>query len=163
MTNNRGEREESEDTGYTKEGQTVRNHQEKRKWLFCLEETGLANSPRSSSFSPEECTLGGHMAERMDISCICVTVPTALQGRLHKRVTLQRKQREKAGTLFCGNGQKRTLCRPRLCGLDTITHIQGKRVTRGLVSLLSRECRDVRACGPHPSTASPATPGGAKP
>lgn len=47
--------------------------------------------------------------------------------------------------------------------LHTTAHIQGKHVTHGLVSLLSPERRDVLDCGPNPSTASPATPGGAKP
>lgn len=71
-----------------KEGKTVRNYQERRKWWFLFKkyrlgspETNLANSPRSTGFSLDSCTLGGHMAKRMDISCILFTVPTSLEGK----------------------------------------------------------------------------------
>lgn len=71
-----------------KEGKTVRNYQERRKWWFLFKkyrlgspETNLANSPRSTGFSLDSCILGGHMAKRMDISCILFTVPTSLEGK----------------------------------------------------------------------------------
>lgn len=88
LTNEKGEDEESEDTKCMKEGKTVKNYQEKRKWCFLFKkyrlrspETKLANSPRSTGFSLDRCTLGGHMAKRMDISCILFTVPTSLEGK----------------------------------------------------------------------------------
>lgn len=44
--------------------------------------TKLAKSPRSSRFSLEQGSLGGHMAKRMGISCLLFTVPTTLEGKV---------------------------------------------------------------------------------
>lgn len=81
----------------------------------------------------------------------------------HKRVTLQGKQHKKASTLFCGNGQNRTLCLPQHCSLYPMPRIRGKRVTQGLVILPSTEFGEVLVYGPHPSTVLSSIPGGAKP
>lgn len=64
---------------------------------LCLEkdrlgtlEAKLAHSPGSSSFSLEGCVPGGHVAERMEFSCILFTVPTALQQRASTSEPLSR-------------------------------------------------------------------------
>ena len=81
----------------------------------------------------------------------------------HKRATHQGKQYKEAGTLFCGNGQNRTLCLPQHSRDYTQISLQGERVLLDLVGLLSTEAMDVLACGAHPSLASPATPGSVEP
>ena len=81
----------------------------------------------------------------------------------HKRATQQGKQYKEAGTLFCRNGQNRTLCLPQHSRIYTQVSLQDERVLLDLVGLLSTKSMNVLACGPHPSIASPATPGGVEP
>lgn len=88
MTNEKGEGQESEDTRCTKEGKTARNHHERRKRFFLFEKDrpGFQKpdwpTPQGLVASPWRGALwGGHMAKRMDISCILVTVPTSLEGK----------------------------------------------------------------------------------
>ena len=150
----------------------MRNHHKRGNGTFCFKkkkkdrlgtpEMKLANSPGSSGFSLEGCTPGRtHGREDGHFMYSLYRAHSTGEKGFHKRVTRQCKQYKKAGTLFCGNGQNRTLCLPQRCRIYTRGCLQGKCVPLGLVSLLSTECGSP-GLWTHLSTASPATPGGAK-
>lgn len=102
------------------------------------------------------------MAERMDFMYSLYRAHSTGAKGFHKRVTRQCKQYKRAGTLFCGNGQNRTLRLPQRCHIYTRGCPQGKCVPLGPGPSAKH-----RVCGSpglwtHLSTASPAAPGGVK-
>lgn len=121
---------------------------EKGKWFLKKKkdrpgtpENNVASALGSSSFSLKGCALGRtHGREDGHFMYSLYRAHSTGQKDFCKRGTQQCKQCKKAGTLFCRNGQNRTLHLPhRLC-IYTGVCVHGQGVPLSLVSLLSMLC-----------------------